>query len=98
MGATEARAPKHAEARLGLLVDARAELVGLLRAEAVSADAERASALTQLATNIDALPKNHPTARVLRSLRPFEREEFPNGAVRSLISSYGLADERDEAA
>jgi hypothetical protein len=62
-------------------MDARQELAGLIRVEAQGAEPGRSTALGELADRLEALPKNHRTARVLRNVRPFERREFPNATA-----------------
>jgi hypothetical protein len=69
-------------------VDARQDLASLIRAEAVDAESSRAAALDELADSLGALPKSHPTTRVLRHLRPFERKEFPNARLQELVRGY----------
>jgi Uncharacterised protein family UPF0547 len=76
-------------------MDAQAELVRLLREEASEASEGHAKALRELADGVESLPKSHRTVRVLRALPPHERKQFPNPALRALIASYGLPENRD---
>jgi hypothetical protein len=79
-------------------VNAQSELARLLREQTEGAETRRADALLQLAATIESLPKNDRTVRVLRALRPYEQQEFPNPALQALISRYGFLDERDPQA
>lgn len=78
--------------------DTRDELVELIHAEAAEEGEPRFSRLLELAEATTALPKDHPTTRVLRHLRPFERRKFPDDGVRLLVAHYGTEDGTNDPA